>query len=212
MGTPGLNPSLTQRRKFAGSWCRFSVAEPVLVLVEVLGHHLAVAEPHEQIGQGKLSAGVVQRAAGAKELGESRDQAGALGSPGAVNQQRVIGGIKRLDQRGELGARHPDARRHGDVDLGRARLVGGGDLVAIPGVDAIRSAEVQHGPDLMSGDCAGERLRRHLARPIDVVRANDAEVIVRLVPRHVERGDDHDTPIPAAAAKPLLVAIVSSPS
>ena len=51
LGTPGLNPSFTHRRNVVGLCVSLPSLQPVLVLIEVLRHYLAVVHSHEQIAE-----------------------------------------------------------------------------------------------------------------------------------------------------------------
>ena len=169
---PGLNPSLTQRRKFAGSCSSLLGEQPALVLIEMLGHHLAVADPHEQIGQGKLGAGVGQRAAGAKQLGESRDEAGSFRSPCAVNQQwgiRRCQAIRSVHATARATSRRKTTWRcRSGLRLAWFVAATSSRYQASTRFDPRR---FKHRLDLMSGNGRARAPRRHLARPIDAVRA-----------------------------------------
>src|SRR5579883_2924190 len=80
--------------------------QPAFVLIQMLGHDLAILDPQEQVADRELRAGVGQGAPRPEQLGEGRDQPGALRTPLAMDQDRVFRRIEHLDQGDELGTRH----------------------------------------------------------------------------------------------------------
>ncbi len=160
----------------------------------MFGHHLAVIHPHEEIAQRELGPGVFERAAGTQELGKCRSEARSFRPPKAVNQQGILGRSKRADQCPQLVARHPEARRHCNINMRRAGGAGRRQFCLIPRFRKVLASQVEHGLDLMLAQGLRQRRRRHLPRPIDPSLLDDAEVVSRLVPDHEECDRDRDGP------------------
>ena len=132
----------------------------------MLGHDFPIFHSQIHIIQGKLRSGIIKGRAGAEQFCEGGNKAGPFRAPLAMNQQRIITRIQHANQRFQLRARHPLARRHRNIHQGRPRAKRRGALGAIPRFGDVDSAEVQHRLDPVPLDRFHKRSGRHLPRPI----------------------------------------------
>ena len=100
-----VDPAVKVRRRVLLT----DLVQPAFVLVEVLGHDLAVVDPHEQVADRKLGTSVVDRAARPEQLGKRRRQARCAPTPMRSGSGADVPTFRASRPASELGTRHPQA-------------------------------------------------------------------------------------------------------
>jgi hypothetical protein len=160
-------------------WCsRIGETEPRLKRLgrPVHGVGRAQRERDVPIADGNPSLG-----SGFAELGHGGDvergsQTASVGARLAVNEDRLLGSLEHSDEVGCLRPRQFPSRRHTEVDMDDAELLGLGNLRVVPRRASVLSAEINDRLNAVGPLVVSDVGRRRLRRSVEFVRDDRMEI------------------------------------